>query len=639
MYLFRFVMIILFFIISSLSYAFAQNQKIKILVMIDSVENLKFSAPFKALGFADKALKLSIKTGDSSLIAQSTFQVGNCYYMLSKDATAMDFFLKSIDISMKIKDKNLLAKSQTSMGLIYGYQNQFEKALSYFNSAYDNAKSVNDTAMFFKSLRGLGWVYNLKKDYEKAHEKLSACLRFDKYKTPLLFIELGKANNGLNNIESAMIYANKALDLSIENGDIMIIGEAYLLIGEINTNSKDYKFALTNYIKSYSCFENVRSIYDMMVLELYISQTYAKLKQYDKAYSHHVLYTSLCDSFAEHSNIKEVQIKYEKQLERIKYDNEVKLQKETISRKEAESKKQQAETEKQRAQRNLFIIGFGLMIILAIIVLRSYRQKKKANTLLFKQKQVIEEKNTEIMDSITYAKRIQSAILPPSKLVKKYLKESFILYKPKDIVAGDFYWMEHKDGKVLFAAADCTGHGVPGAMVSVICNNALNRSVREYGLTDPGQILDKTREIVIQEFEKSDEEVKDGMDIALCSLDENELKYAGANNPLWIVRNNEILETKANKQPIGKFDNPLPYTTHSFDLQKGDSIYIFSDGYVDQFGGEKGKKFKAKAFRALLLGMQDQELEKQRLLIDECFENWRGELEQIDDVVVLCVKV
>ncbi len=263
-----------------------------------------------------------------------------------------------------------------------------------------------------------------------------------------------------------------------------------------------------------------------------------------------------------------------------------------------------------------------------------------------KQKEVVEEAHKEITDSINYAKRIQSAILPPQKLVKEYLPESFVLYKPKDVVAGDFYWMhslpagrEHKADKILFAAADCTGHGVPGAMVSVVCNNGLNRSVREHGLTEPGKILDKTREIVISEFEKSEEEVKDGMDIALCSLEGNTLLYAGANNPLWIIRNGEVLETKADKQPIGKFDNPQPYTTHTFELQKGDAFYIFSDGYADQFGGEKGKKFKAANMKRLLLSVQDKNMEEQQHLIDAAFEDWKGNLEQLDDVCVIGVRV
>jgi serine phosphatase RsbU (regulator of sigma subunit) len=255
------------------------------------------------------------------------------------------------------------------------------------------------------------------------------------------------------------------------------------------------------------------------------------------------------------------------------------------------------------------------------------------------QKDLVDEKNREITDSIKYAKRIQSAILPPNKLVKEHLKDSFVLYKPKDIVAGDFYWLETKGDRVLFAAADCTGHGVPGAMVSVVCNNGLNRSVREYGLTDPAEILNKTREIVIQEFEKSEEEVKDGMDIAICSLENNVLKYAGANNPLWIVRDGDIMETKANKQPIGKFMKPEPFITHTFNLEAGDTFYIFSDGFIDQFGGEKGKKFKAKNFKDLLLMVQDLSMEDQKTKIDSVFYEWMADFEQLDDVCVMGVRV
>jgi len=256
------------------------------------------------------------------------------------------------------------------------------------------------------------------------------------------------------------------------------------------------------------------------------------------------------------------------------------------------------------------------------------------------QKEIIETKHAEIQSSINYAKRIQSAILPSLKIVKEYLNDSFILYKPKDIVAGDFYWLEHKDGKILFAAADCTGHGVPGAMVSVVCNNGLNRSVREYGLTDPGEILNKTREIVIAEFEKSEDEVRDGMDIALCALDGNVLKYAGAQNSLWIIRKGaeEIEEIKADKQPIGRHSRVKPFTTHTITLEKGDTFYIFSDGYYDQFGGDLGKKLKSPNFKKLLLSMQNQSMDKQRELIDQAFYDWKGNLEQVDDVCVIGVR-
>jgi ligand-binding sensor domain-containing protein/serine phosphatase RsbU (regulator of sigma subunit) len=262
------------------------------------------------------------------------------------------------------------------------------------------------------------------------------------------------------------------------------------------------------------------------------------------------------------------------------------------------------------------------------------------------QKEKIEEQHKKMKDSISYAKRIQNAILPPSGMVRDCLKESFILYKPKDVVAGDFYWMhslpasqKDENEKVFFAAADCTGHGVPGAIVSVVCNNALDRSVREYGLSDSGKILDKTRDIVVEEFEKSDEEVKDGMDIALCILEGRRLQFSGANNPLWIVSNGELLVTKGSRQPIGIFDKPVPFSTHTFDLQKDDSIYVFSDGFADQFGGEKNKKFMSSNFKKLILSVQGESMEMQGKLLDEAFEKWRGDFEQIDDVCVIGVKI
>jgi len=338
-------------------------------------------------------------------------------------------------------------------------------------------------------------------------------------------------------------------------------------------------------------------------------------------------------------------------------------------KKEAEAKQELAEKEKKVAEANQLLAEkstkeqrtytYGVVIILALVffflifIFSRLRMTKKQKRIIEHQKEEvqiahqktelqkaeIEEAHKEITDSINYAKRIQSAILPPNKTVKEYLRKSFILYKPKDIVAGDFYWLEHQNGNVLFAAADCTGHGVPGAMVSVVCNNGLNRSVREHELTDPGEILDKTREIIIEEFEKSEEEVKDGMDIALCSLQGSILKYAGAHNPLWIIRNGEIIETKANKQPIGKFENLLPYTTHTFELEKGDTFYIFSDGYPDQFGGERGKKYKSINFKKLLLSIQNKTMADQHKYLDEEFEKWRGKYEQIDDVCVIGVRV
>lgn len=290
-----------------------------------------------------------------------------------------------------------------------------------------------------------------------------------------------------------------------------------------------------------------------------------------------------------------------------------------------------------------FAIIFFILAMLFTFVTGFYFLgiNKEYENIIVLQKENLEVKNKEITDSITYAKRIQTAILPPDSTIKKYLKDNFILYLPKDVVAGDFYWLEHMNGIVLFAAADCTGHGVPGAMVSVVCNNALNRSVREEGLTDPGKILDRTREIIIHEFGKSNEDVKDGMDISLCALSTKtlELKWAGANNPLWYVRNSELLEIKPDKQPIGQYLSSNPFTTHTIKLQVDDVLYVATDGYQDQFGGEKGKKFKASHLKQLLVSLHSKPLEKQKEEIATSFTKWKGKNEQVDDVCIIGVKI
>jgi serine phosphatase RsbU (regulator of sigma subunit) len=285
-----------------------------------------------------------------------------------------------------------------------------------------------------------------------------------------------------------------------------------------------------------------------------------------------------------------------------------------------------------------FVLAMLLTFIAGYYLMSTNREYED---IIIQQKEKMESKNKEITDSINYAKRIQAAILPTDNTFRTHLPDSFVLYKPKDIVAGDFYWLEKKNDLIIFAAADCTGHGVPGAMVSVICNNALNRSVREFNLTDPAQILNKTREIIISEFEKSDDEVKDGMDISLCCYNPvtKQLVWAGANNPLWVVNEEGLTEYKANKQPIGKFYDPKPYTSHTLHLKKNDQIFIFTDGYQDQFGGPKGKKFKASSLKSLILSLRDKQTGEQKEIIENTFENWKGFLEQIDDVCVIGVRI
>jgi serine phosphatase RsbU (regulator of sigma subunit) len=276
--------------------------------------------------------------------------------------------------------------------------------------------------------------------------------------------------------------------------------------------------------------------------------------------------------------------------------------------------------------------------------IETLENKVEERTIQLKQeKEKVEYQKQEILDSIEYAKRIQTAILPPPRIVKEFLKNSFVLYLPKDIVAGDFYWMESMDDKIYFAACDCTGHGVPGAMVSVVCNNALNRALNEFGERDPAKLFDKTRELVLENFAKSDEEVQDGMDASLAVLDVETKKmlWSGANNPLWIyrIKSNFIEEIKADKQPIGKGYENKPFTTHKVDLNEGDIIYLFTDGYADQFGGDKGRKLTKEKFKDLLFSIAEMPMEKQRDELLNFHDVYRGSEEQVDDICIIGVRV
>ncbi|MCW3102375.1 MAG: hypothetical protein JWO09_815 [Bacteroidetes bacterium] len=269
-----------------------------------------------------------------------------------------------------------------------------------------------------------------------------------------------------------------------------------------------------------------------------------------------------------------------------------------------------------------------------------------------RQKEEIETKNQElevlykhVTDSIKYAKRIQEAILPPDSLVKRVLPDSFVLYKPKDIVSGDFYWIDEKDGKTMFAAVDCTGHGVPGAFMSIVGYNILKHSVNNNNFTTPSLILDALNEGVSETLHHGHEEsqAKDGMDLSFCTIDykKMELQYAGAFNPLYIIRDGELMQTKADKFPIGLFlgEEKKKFTNHTFKLHKGDVIYIFSDGYADQFGGPNGKKFMANHFRDLLLDVHKHPIDKQKEILNKTIEEWRGPLDQVDDILVIGVKI
>lgn len=310
----------------------------------------------------------------------------------------------------------------------------------------------------------------------------------------------------------------------------------------------------------------------------------------------------------------------------------------------------------------LSVIGFILLISSLIYYVTSNRRKNRMNAVLVErnqlvqeQKNIVEEHNKSISDSINYARRLQSALLPTPEQINKFLPNSFLFFLPKDVVSGDFYWFENKGDWCFLAVADCTGHGVPGAMVSVVCSNALNRSVKEFALKQPKDILDKTRELVLDAFAKSTEEVADGMDISLLAIHTKDKKviFAGAHNGLWLVRESHIvkelpedvrvlegekhtlLEWKGDKQPIGRFEEMKPFQEFEIQLEENDQLYIMSDGYADQFGGPNGKKFKYVPLKKAVLEHADQSMEAQKENLSTTFNSWIGDNEQIDDVCVV----
>ncbi len=575
----------------------------------------------KAISYYTRSLQLDEKRAQESVdprakkgMAIAYNNIGNIYWVQEEYEISGEYYKKSMALQEEIDFKPGIAGACNNLGLYYSHLGESEKAMNYFERCLEISREIGDAEKEADALNGIGTEYSKRNDLQRAMQFFEESLE--------------KRTHGQDKVGQSSALTN---------------------IASTHRRMGNYSLAIEKGKQALNSAREVEAIEEQRDATLNLYETYKELGQGKTALQYYEGYVILKDSLQRDENKREIL------NQEFKYEYE---KKEAIAKAnyEADLQHEKEIAEEQKQQQNIIIasITLGLVIVLifsAFLYNRfkiTQRQKQiiqTQKTEVERQKDLVEEKNQQITDSIRYAKRIQGAILPPLKLVKSTFNDSFILYKPKDIVAGDFYWMEQikleNEGAILFAAADCTGHGVPGALVSVVCNNGLNRAVREFGLTDPGQILDKTRELVIKEFEKSEEAVQDGMDIALCLLLGKKLKYSGAHNPLWIIRagGNTVEEIKANKQPIGLYEKLEPYQSHSIDLNAGDSIYIFSDGMADQFGGPKGKKFMSSNFKKLLLSIQGQDMEQQGASISKAFEDWRGSNPQLDDVCVIGVRV
>ncbi len=603
-----------------------------------------------AMKYGLAAQVIAKKGNFQSDLANSFNNIGMVFFEKGDFENALNSYIQADKIFEKEKDKLGIFLATTNMGRVYEQLNLLDKALAQYLIALKVADEIDNAPRSAEALANIGSLYYSKDDKGKALEYFSKSLEVNKQMNNVIRIMEGLnnvavINQELGNYNQALTDFRTFLNFSKKNKDNASIIAGLHNIGLVYKDQKDFINAIAYIDSSIAIAKQIKDFDNMREIYSSLSEIYKEQKNYEKAFECFQLSAAAKDSL-------QLQTREKQFIEMsTKYETE---------KKDAENKVLKAEGQMHKTIAFAVAGGLLLVIALAFFIFRNYRNEHKANLLLEAQnteitekKHIIEEKQKEILDSITYAKRLQEAILPPAKFMNEHLPEHFLYYRPKDIVAGDFYWMEEiKSSKqsncVLIAAADCTGHGVPGAMVSVVCSTALNRCVNEFGLTEPGKILDKARELVLETFSKSDRDVKDGMDISLCAISPAggggqrpgvEVRWSGANNPLWYIQNGEMKEITADKQPIGSTEKPQPFTTHTIELNKGDSLFLFTDGLADQFGGPKGKKFKYKKFNDILLKNHSQPPSKQKEILNTEFENWLGNLEQIDDVCVIGIRV
>jgi serine phosphatase RsbU (regulator of sigma subunit) len=613
-----------------------------------------------SLYYNKESLKLKLEIGDNKGIANSYQNIGSIYHLRGDLVKALEHYQVALKIREGLKDEKGIAALHVNIGAVYHYQDDFTNAIRYYEMSLESRKKTNDSAGMTSAYTNLGTVYGEQGDsaLKAGNTKLAGI----KYANALASHQqalkistsldaknsIARDNNNIGTIylkmkeyDSALVCFNTCIrirnEINIQSG----LAVTYYSMAQVYLEKGDYHKAALYGEMGYAYAKQTHSILELNGATGVLYKTFKQQNKFKEALLMYEEYIASKDSLTnEEQNAKTLRLKFQ-----YEYDKKAEVDSLASAKKDEMAEilfaKKNAEL---AAQRNEKIVLYGGVFVLLLFGGFTYNRFKVTNRqkdIIEQQKEIVEEKQKEILDSINYAKRIQNAILPPKRMVEENLGEHFIFYAPKDIVAGDFYWLELKHGKILFASADCTGHGVPGAMVSVVCNNGLNRSVREHDITEPGKILDKTRQIVIQEFEKSDDEVKDGMDISLCAFDPKTktMQWAGANNPLWHVRNGVLTEYKPDKQPIGKLDDPLPFTTHTINVETGDVFYALTDGFQDQFGGGKGKKFKASQLKELLLRHSDRPMPELKIILAHAFEEWRGPLEQVDDICVIGLRI
>lgn len=619
---------------------YSQNKTAKRLMadVSNALDNSKYDLVEKKL---DTLLSIAKETNSNQLMAEYYNLHGTLNNDQSKVKDAIYDYSKAIELYDAEKNQYSIAGAYINIGTIYGDLGEHKKSLSYYFKAmkiYEKGKKDSNLGILYNNI---GNSYQKQQQYSNSNFYLQQAFKVAQSTGDSMLAAMSTHNLGVNysgnkNYDSAIVYYSNSLSYIkyYEEGmghilNYQQIGEAYYSLGKLNEAEQNLLKAI-RISKQIGYSSGVEDIYDLL------SKVYEAKSDYKKALDYNKIYTQLKDSLSSEA-IKTGIIK-------AQYETEMQQQKK-MQEQEQKSRDliSQAKIDSQKKIIMASLIALAIVLVLVVFVLRGYNAKRKANLIISKQKEIVELKQKEILSSIYYAKRIQNALLTSENYFKKRLEDFFILYKPKDIVSGDFYWaLEHKELFYLIVA-DCTGHGVPGAFMSLLNISILNELIIEKGIVRPDLILNEARKEIIRSLNpEGGDESKDGMDCILCAFDfkNNKLQYACANNSFFLKRGEELIISATDKMPVGlSHDNEKPFTLHELNFVKNDMLFLITDGYADQFGGPKGKKFKYKQLQDVLLRIGNLDTETQKKELNNEFENWKGQLEQVDDVCVIGIRV
>lgn len=580
------------------------------------------------------SLQSSLKTAkDDSTRAGILREMGLVYVDMGDYPQGIEVFLKSKDLFQSSQNKQGIFKCDNILGVTYCFMGDYETALTYL---LNSQKGFDDGWVY----DNLGLVYYHKKDYKKSlfYFKEALAIYRKLANTKLIANKLndvGSLYEIIGNSDTAISYYFESLKMSEKLNDKMNIVEAYASLGDIYFKQKKYSLSLEYENKSLKIAKEINYLISIRETEKTLSDIYFSLNNPTKSLEHYKNYISIKDSLVNETNIKRL-VRVE---EKFKFEKEKELTKMEQEKKDAIK---QEELRHQKNQRNIFIAGFGMVLCLSVFLFMAFKRNQKAKLIITAQKKIVEEKKKEMTDNINYAQRIQKAILPSDEYINNNMPENFIIYKPKDIVSGDFYWAYSDAGWNYIATADCTGHGVSGAMMSMIGTQLLNEIVIERNINRPDLVLNALRDEIIKALNPKGavEERKDGMDISFCRIPKIGvvMESACANNSIYIVRHAQVIEIKANRFPVGKYVGNESFTLNETYLQREDIIYTLSDGFCDQFGGEKGKKLMTKKFKEWITAIPHINMSIVKNELENRFSNWIGDGEQIDDVTIVAIK-